>query len=650
MMASRKPKLSDQEERVEYQLSPDYIPHWTPVEMLREIIANALDTHSHYTIVFSPLLEKNMGQVCVTDRGPGFKKRFLMLGGGEAKTSAEIGQFKEGLKLAMLVAARNKLPFRLETTEFTITRVAIEPTQLGGDGLVVYLAPPEGIPGTRIVTRSTQKQYDRAVQLFACAEAEGSTIKRAPIPDPNKSHVWFDAVAGEDRQAIYVNGVYVQTVPTLFSYNLTGLDVKQAQNRDRNVISWYDVAGDAVDLVLATNDTRIMDRVTEAMLQPQGSGNNREYPDLQFGWRKVILHPELWQKSIERSARKLNLLNPNSSVVKICTANPGCDEEYAIVAKEAGWTVLSFRGQSHMFSGMYESVRQAGKQSASDRVLEPVAVKDQTDTETRNIQILQTLLEPFFREEGGLKPIRIFTICYDNDRAHGLWYRGMVWLKREYIAQPITAVNVQDRLNTVIHEMSHMKSDAGDRTRDFEHAMGMFAAKLVMNSPENVKHIAALKCDSNAWRAEVEAIPAVTFAEIMAQYKFTLNDAMKTPRKKLETLPEGWRPVTFYYGTLNPWSKSKLARTRCYHNKTEKGRDVLLTIELRKDGSVKHVSADYIRFGSAAWTTPTIKPYVPEPVAEPQPKARRRAAAQTKEMHFNMVPCNEVYADGALRL
>ena len=33
-------------ERVEYPLSPKYVPKWSVIEALRELIANALDTNS----------------------------------------------------------------------------------------------------------------------------------------------------------------------------------------------------------------------------------------------------------------------------------------------------------------------------------------------------------------------------------------------------------------------------------------------------------------------------------------------------------------------------------------------------------------------------------------------------------------------------
>lgn len=592
------------EERVEYQISPEYVAHWTPTEMLREIIANALDTGAKYSIAYVAKTKT----VSVTDEGPGFMKRFLMLGGGEAKTSQQIGQFKEGLKLAMLVAARQQLPFRLETTEFVISRVAIEKTQLGGDGLVVYLQPPTGRPGTRVTTSSTQKQYDAAVQLFACAEAKGSTLKRATIKDPNASCVWYDAAAGRGKQGIYVNGVYVQRGQTLFSYNITGLAAKASQNRDRNVISWWDVSTQASDLLLRTDDTEVIRIAVEEAL----STKTDKWSDLGRTWRHEVSHTLLWKAAVEKAVVKLGMKNKTSSVLNICVAGPYVDAENILVAKEAGWTVLQFTGfAAQQMARLFQPVFEASKKSAADKVLEPVAAKDLTEVEKTNIRTLRDFLLPFFGE-GELAPIRLFSVHYTNEDSLAVWYKQCVWLRRSEVREPLDATSIRRQLNSVIHEMSHKRSGAGDRTRDFENAICNFASDLVLRAPENRGRMEALRNETSSWRGRLREAPEISAAVMLAAHEIDASTLFAATRKCIESAKGGWRRVNFVWPRSSERTKKRDARYAYYVGVSPRGVDILITVKYSRKGERKGLTACKFRPDrwERAWR-PVITPFQP---------------------------------------
>lgn len=126
--------------RIETGVAVDYWDRWTVVHALKELIANAKDATvtypgSEFTVTWEP--SGKTGLAVISDTGGGFDKRCLMLGAGEQIRAGHIKRFHEGMKGAMLVAAREGLMFSLETTGFSVPKVAIEDTALGADGFVI---------------------------------------------------------------------------------------------------------------------------------------------------------------------------------------------------------------------------------------------------------------------------------------------------------------------------------------------------------------------------------------------------------------------------------------------------------------------------------------------------------------------------------
>ena len=165
-------------ERVEYQLSSGYVKDWGMKEALRELFANALDEGAKYRVEFIPhdpdsTSSRRKGVVEVCDEGGGLSREYLMMGGGESKTAEQIGQFKEGLKIAMLVAARQGREFSLRTAGFNVDRVALESGQLGRS-LVVYLSDSTRYVGTSVRVEATQLEFNNAVRMFVNLNAVGS--------------------------------------------------------------------------------------------------------------------------------------------------------------------------------------------------------------------------------------------------------------------------------------------------------------------------------------------------------------------------------------------------------------------------------------------------------------------------------------------
>lgn len=89
----------------ELPITTEYVSSWGLREMVREVFQNAIDQKNW---------EYSLDPFTVTNYDCKLSKQALLLG-HSTKGDNQIGKFGEGLKLAMLVAARNSIPFSIHS-------------------------------------------------------------------------------------------------------------------------------------------------------------------------------------------------------------------------------------------------------------------------------------------------------------------------------------------------------------------------------------------------------------------------------------------------------------------------------------------------------------------------------------------------------
>jgi len=86
--------MTDKLTRVEYPISAGYVQRRGIKEVLRELLANAVDAKAKDMCGYADIEAYwKDGYAYVEDNGTGFSKSCLMLGEGEEKTNKDIGQF-----------------------------------------------------------------------------------------------------------------------------------------------------------------------------------------------------------------------------------------------------------------------------------------------------------------------------------------------------------------------------------------------------------------------------------------------------------------------------------------------------------------------------------------------------------------------------
>ena len=480
--------------RIETGVAADYWSKWGMTHALKELVANAKDSMGKVTLTFMPPTDGKVGTLIIADDGPGFDKRCLMLGAGEQKGYGQIGQFKEGMKGAMLVCARNGRMVDLTTTGFSVPKVGIEPTQLGSDGFVLYVDEAKRTKrGTTVNVACTEDEVRKLLAHFTRLQISGLEIELTDddrlisIPEKGK------------KGKVYINGALATSGDYLFTYNFDfeqmkrlGLGhevevLKNGQNRDREAVSIEAVEQSVRAIIGHLTDTDLI-RHYLSTWQEKGFSQRREYSlwrltieaSVKKVWREVAR--ELYPGKVCQSPRyglvDLDLDEEDDAELDEDESSFGRvnESEVILTLKDKGWTPLPDKMPNclgTLIASFFPSVSQAlgqERQKPEDLVMLKIPrnkwTPEQKAIYEEGIAAVGQVLNVEKMPDFGM-----FERSYDGLDAAGLWYQARIWCKREVVDAGLKSRHGFERLCGVIaHEYTH-KHGGIDRTRTFESAL-----------------------------------------------------------------------------------------------------------------------------------------------------------------------------------
>jgi hypothetical protein len=207
---------------IEYPFTRDYVKHWGRWEAIRELLQNAFDS-SNSAVGY------NDGRMVITNEGV-IGSLCWLFGTSDKDSDDAIGQFGEGMKLAMLVLARENIPVMITSGQskywvefgysdtFNAEVVKLNLVELGNnvDLTIVEITIPE----------SEYKEY----QEYFLEDRTPRIIR--------------DGKVGR----VFVGGLYVTTLSGMkYSYNFSPSQI--TLNRDRDIPSMYDIQNAAANLL-----------------------------------------------------------------------------------------------------------------------------------------------------------------------------------------------------------------------------------------------------------------------------------------------------------------------------------------------------------------------------------------------------------------
>lgn len=234
---------------LEYPLSPKYIPQWSIGEAIRELIANALDVDDNPSITWKD------GYAMIEDHSAGIQKEFWIIGEGD---HGEIGQFGEGLKMAMLVLAREDRDVSVATVDYTVRPSLIHSVTYGAQILALNRTETSRNLGTLIRVECSQEEFKDAYERF---------LRLRPVKILDRDQGILDAPGD-----LYINGVYASRQSTLWGYNVTD---KSMTNRDRTVLDSVRVHNHLTNIIRNLNQVKLITQLLQAATNQAHHHNNQ---------------------------------------------------------------------------------------------------------------------------------------------------------------------------------------------------------------------------------------------------------------------------------------------------------------------------------------------------------------------------------------
>lgn len=295
-----------------YPISKKYIEDWTSTKAIGELMANAIDTRVEHTFEYN----NNYGYII--DQGKGITKKNLIIG-DSAKDSNQIGNFGEGLKMALLVLTKEKnTNVTIATVGHTYKALFEYDSDFDAELFSIYEEPNNKKIGTEIFFKCINEDFEKAKKLFLDLDTNKILYEDEDIQVFNRIR---DDSSNKNKffGYFYVNGYKITERKALYSYNIKNKDA--LFGRDRNAVN-----------------------MNKAEFYIQEFFNKTENENI----IKDILN--LWGENIYRNCLEYNLnrINPKdikfwkkifrSNHSKVCL---GANSNENLVAEKVGYKVLS---------------------------------------------------------------------------------------------------------------------------------------------------------------------------------------------------------------------------------------------------------------------------------------------------------------------
>lgn len=208
--------------KIHYMVTEDYVSNWEPKHALRELVANGIDAEISNGATLNVVHDGRKQTLRIRNERTRLDPKALYFGGGNKNDTRLIGQYGEGLKIAMLVLARSGIPLKIHNNNEE-WKASIETDERG----------------IRVLTLNTResRNKDDSVEVEvgnvtndAWYELRDMFLRLLPPikkADTESGSILFDY----DRVGkLYVKGVYVgRLARSAFGYDIKELDI----GRDR---------------------------------------------------------------------------------------------------------------------------------------------------------------------------------------------------------------------------------------------------------------------------------------------------------------------------------------------------------------------------------------------------------------------------------
>ena len=440
--------------RLQTGISPNYVKGWDISKAIREVLQNYLDSRQEFNCDGSVTYDKEKGQANVKDNGPGLELRHLALGISEKSVEAK-GKYGEGLKLALLVFAREKRPIEIWAQGKIIRPEISYCPEFRTD--LLFLIVEDMPPHWAARHKGTSIKFDCSEEELE--EGKGYFLEFIRYNDADFKWIVPNKLSLPCNR-IFVNGTIVGHIPgALFSYHFNESEVGDIGNRDREVVDHEKVLSAASRLwVNLTNKAAV-----KALIRGILEGDCWELSVTIYSW-DVDRH--LWKRAFLDLVGDKAVLTAGNTKIDNSAQYLG----YKIVGIGLPYRWLNLFGRIGIPTA--EEVVTAAAQKER-----PLALADLSKEERLNFILAKKLVSEHYADPGEVAVYGNLSTGAVN--AVGLCENGKISISRRILESLTTA------LQTILHETVHKVSGTGDLTEEFEREWTKICARLILKLNQN---------------------------------------------------------------------------------------------------------------------------------------------------------------------
>ena len=453
------------------------LEHWPVSHAIRELLANALDEH-HLTETAEPELRRlDDGRWEIRDHGRGLRYEHLTQKENPEKLghAAVIGQFGIGLKDALAVFDRHGIDVAIRSRHGDIT-TARRPKADFADVVTLHglVAPPSDpeLVGTSVVLAVSDEDVAAARSFFLRYSGDA-------VLESTRYGTVLAKSAEDAPGRIYVKGLLVAEEPDfLFSYDITDLNasLRRALNRERSNVGRTAYSDRVKDILRSCTSAAVAEPLT-ADLARFAAGEMHD----ELGWKDVAVHACRVLQTID----DVVFITPRQ-IGNAAVAYARDDGYRAVIVPDdiarALRKVTDLEGRP-MFD--LRAFQEEWNESFTFDFVEP---DDLTAKERRVYDLLEPLLvaADIDPAEHGVEEIRIsetMRLGEGDAQVVGVWDSGIgqIVIRRDQLETAAAFCG------TLLHELEHAISGAGDCTFAFEEALtgrlGILAERSLNRDP-----------------------------------------------------------------------------------------------------------------------------------------------------------------------
>lgn len=444
-------------------ISPEYVKNWTLEMAIRELLQNLLDTENEFECPISVKYKDVFATL--SDKGPGLELKHLALGISE-KGDTSIGQFGEGLKLALLVFAREKRYIELRSRDYSLVPV-IQESEYGTPTL--FFLFQEGlryIQGTTIKFRCTKNELDAGKRYFPTRfNVKGSKVKWV-VKDK------ISLPAGK----VYVNGSLImefEEKEALFSYHLTGAEAKGLSNRDRTVVDQsklrYAIKEEIIDKTPAKDMMPWLKRIFQVFLTQTEIGIQM-LPSLEENLRPSFNYSD------EEKEEVVALWKTVVGKTGVIATRDRKD----VLAKRLGYEPIVLHSQTwewRLTAYGIQTSEDIVKEKPLSEMADTIPEAELYDEERENLEMAKKLVTNYYADPGYIgvvDSLKDFVSSYSSC-ALGLYHSSedKIFIVRDVL------VSLEQACKVILHETVHRVTGAGDLSEQFQNAQDEISGKLL---------------------------------------------------------------------------------------------------------------------------------------------------------------------------